>query len=45
MYIYIYVSVYIYIYIYIYIYPGIYERKQCELELSVSCHHNHAANL
>ena len=31
--------------IYIYIDPGIYERKQCELELLASCLHNHAANL
>ena len=36
--------IYIYIY-YIYIDPGIYERKQCELELLASCFHNHAANL
>ena len=35
----------IYIYIYIYIRSGINETKQGELELLVSCLHNHSASL
>ena len=42
---YIYYILYIYIYIYIYIRSGINETKQGELELLVSCLHNHSASL
>ena len=42
---YIYITYYIYIYIYIYIRSGINETKQGELELLVSCLHNHSASL